>query len=51
MNGALCIPMFVPLRGKGKVDHQDRVLRDQADQQHDSNEGNHVEVHVKDHQG
>src|SRR5215472_2429131 len=41
---------FVALRVQGEVDHHDRVLLDDANQQHDSDDGDDVELVPGDHQ-
>ncbi len=47
---SLGIHSLVALRGKRKIDHQDRILLDDADQQDDADERNHIQVRMKQHQ-
>ena len=46
---ARSLPVFA-LRYKSKVDHHDRVLFDDADQQNDADDRDHVEVDLEQHQ-
>ena len=49
-NGVLRSLAFVALGFQGKIDHHDRVLLDDADEQHDADERDHAEVAARDEQ-